>query len=262
MSTSKLKLSAHEKSVMLSRLILFLIIPTLLGAFKAYWNFPSGTCRTNHSIKFEDYKIETNKNLSFYGEKVVIFYEFIFGRYPYYKGYKEDQPVNGGTPQNCSIDEHLKIAKENITERIPKEDFDGFAIIDLEEWRPIFDQNFWGLKSVFRNQSLALVRKWNSSLQNETEIAKLAEEQFNNAAREFFVKTIRLGRDMRKKAKWGFYGFPYCNYNAGKNGTYECWKKYQDWNDKILGRQFQHASNQETAADAGLLRELGRSESR
>ncbi|EPB68897.1 hyaluronoglucosaminidase [Ancylostoma ceylanicum] len=179
-------------------------------------------------------KAEKKHDLSFYGEKVVIFYEFIFGRYPYYKGYKEDQPVNGGTPQNCSIDEHLKIAKENITERIPKEDFDGFAIIDLEEWRPIFDQNFWGLKSVFRNQSLALVRKWNSSLQNETEIAKLAEEQFNNAAREFFVKTIRLGRDMRKKAKWGFYGFPYCNYNAGKNGTYECWKKYQDWNDKMM----------------------------
>ncbi|EYC39893.1 hypothetical protein Y032_0637g957 [Ancylostoma ceylanicum] len=159
MSTSKLKLSAHEKSVMLSRLILFLIIPTLLGAFKAYWNFPSGTCRTNHSIKFEDYKIETNKNLSFYGEKVVIFYEFIFGRYPYYKGYKEDQPVNGGTPQNCSIDEHLKIAKENITERIPKEDFDGFAIIDLEEWRPIFDQNFWGLKSVSRVVFFAMMGK-------------------------------------------------------------------------------------------------------
>ncbi|EYC45006.1 hypothetical protein Y032_0442g1533 [Ancylostoma ceylanicum] len=218
---------------MLFRTILFLIIPTLLGAFKAYWNFPSRTCRTNYSIKFEDYRIETNKNLSFYGEKVVIFYEFIFGNYPYYKNYKKDQPVNGGTPQNCSLEKHLEIARKNITDLIP-ENFEGLAIIDLEEWRPLFDQNFWGLKSVFRNQSIAIVKEKNPNLENETEIAKLAEKEFNDAAKKFFVKTIQLGRELRPGAKWGFYGFPYCNYNAGKNGTYECWKKYQDWNDKMM----------------------------
>lgn len=38
-------------------------------------------------------------DLSFYGDKVVIFYEFIFGTYPYYKGYNENQSINGGTPQ-------------------------------------------------------------------------------------------------------------------------------------------------------------------
>ncbi|EPB68899.1 hyaluronoglucosaminidase [Ancylostoma ceylanicum] len=236
--------------------------------FKAYWNFPSRTCRTNYSIKFEDYRIETNKNLSFYGEKVVIFYEFIFGNYPYYKNYKKDQPVNGGTPQNCSLEKHLEIARKNITDLIP-ENFEGLAIIDLEEWRPLFDQNFWGLKSVsraavlheeepdgsstprsvcrsailnevfcmfkvFRNQSIAIVKEKNPNLENETEIAKLAEKEFNDAAKKFFVKTIQLGRELRPGAKWGFYGFPYCNYNAGKNGTYECWKKYQDWNDKMM----------------------------
>lgn len=42
---------------------------------------------------------ESYSDLSFYGEKVVIFYEFIFGLYPYYKGYDENQPINGGLPQ-------------------------------------------------------------------------------------------------------------------------------------------------------------------
>ncbi|KAL6735674.1 hypothetical protein Aduo_006090 [Ancylostoma duodenale] len=214
--------------------LILTVFPTLLDAFKAYWNFPSGTCQNNYSINFEHYSIETNHNVSFYGEKIVIFYEFIFGRYPYYKHYNKNQPINGGTPQNCSLSAHLDIAKQNITQKIPNRDFGGLAIIDLEEWRPLFDQNFWGSKSVFRNQSIAIARTKYPSIQNETELEKLAEKDFNDAAREFFVQTIRKGRELRPKAKWGFYGFPYCNYNAGINGTYECWKKYQEWNDKMM----------------------------
>ncbi|EPB68893.1 hyaluronoglucosaminidase [Ancylostoma ceylanicum] len=97
------------------------------------------------------------QDLSFYGDKVVIFYEFVFGTYPYYKGYKENQPVNGGTPQNCSLEQHLEIIKKNITERIPDENFDGLAIVDLEEWRPLFDENFYGLKRVRRKRDLKKV---------------------------------------------------------------------------------------------------------
>ncbi|RCN32523.1 hyaluronoglucosaminidase [Ancylostoma caninum] len=215
-------------------LLVVLELPALLSAFKAYWNFPSATCQKNYSVEFEDFKIETNTNVSFYGEKVVIFYEFIFGRYPYYKGYNKSYPIYGGLPQNCSLEEHLKIAEQNITDKIKNKNFDGLAIIDLEEWRPLFDQNFWGLKSIFRNESIALAKTKHPNVTNDTELQKLAEEDFNKAAREFFVKTIQLGRKLRKNAKWGFYGFPYCNYNAGKNGTTECWKKYQDWNDKMM----------------------------
>ncbi|KIH60036.1 EGF-like domain protein [Ancylostoma duodenale] len=202
----------------------------------AYWNFPSEICQVNHSIKFEEYGIKTNKNVSFYGEKIVIFYELIFGLYPYYKGYDETQPINGGLPQDWSLKDHLNITEKNITERIADQDYDGLAIIDLEEWRPIFDQNFWGKKSVFRNQSIALFKANHPEHQdekNETVLEKLAGEEFNAAARKFFVETISLAKKLRPKAKWGFYGFPYCNYNAGKNNTYRCWKKYQDWNDNM-----------------------------
>ncbi|KIH47329.1 hyaluronoglucosaminidase [Ancylostoma duodenale] len=218
----------------LELVVFTIVIPTLLSAFKAYWNFPSGACKKDHAIDFQSYKIETNENLNFYGKKVVIFYEFIFGRYPYYKDYDENQPVNGGTPQNCSLTDHLDIAEQNITQKIPDDNFDGLAIIDLEEWRPLFDQNFWGKKSVFRNQSIAIARAKNPGIQDEKQIEKIAEKEFNDAARKFFVDTIRLGRSLRKNAKWGFYGFPYCNYDAGKNGEHECWKKYQDWNDKMM----------------------------
>ncbi|EYC39883.1 hypothetical protein Y032_0637g947 [Ancylostoma ceylanicum] len=225
-----------EKSIMRFRelLVLTVALPNLLTAFEAYWNFPSGACKSNYAIDFKNYRIETNENLNFYGKKVVIFYEFIFGRYPYYKDYNESQPINGGTPQNCSLKEHLDIAKQNITDKIPDDNFDGLAIIDLEEWRPLFDQNFWGKKQVFRNQSIAIAKANNPNIQDEKQLEKIAEKDFNDAARKFFVDTIQLARSERKQAKWGFYGFPYCNYDAGKNGEYECSKKYQEWNDKMM----------------------------
>ncbi|KAL6735704.1 hypothetical protein Aduo_006118 [Ancylostoma duodenale] len=226
----------QEESVMrFHELLIFtVVLPTFLMAFKAYWNFPSGACKANYAIDFQDFRIETNKDLNFYGEKVVIFYEFIFGRYPYYKDYDENKPVNGGLPQNCSLEDHLNITEKNITERIPNKDYDGLAIIDFEEWRLLFDQNFWGKKQVFRNQSITIATANNPGIQDEKQIEKIAEKEFNDAARKFLVDTIQLGRTLRRHAKWGFYGFPHCNYDAGKNGEHECSKKYQDWNDKMM----------------------------
>ncbi|KIH67313.1 hyaluronoglucosaminidase [Ancylostoma duodenale] len=87
---------------------------------------------------------------------------------------------------------------------------------------------------VFRNQSIVLARINNTDAQSESEIEKIAEKDFNNAARNFFIGTIQLGRKLRPHALWGFYGFPYCNYNAGQNGEYECSKPYRDWNDRMM----------------------------
>ncbi|KAL6735705.1 hypothetical protein Aduo_006119 [Ancylostoma duodenale] len=139
---------------MISRgFLIILVLPTLLDAFEVHWNFPSGTCQVNHCINFDEYGIKTNKNVSFYGEKIVIFYEFIFGLYPYYKGYNETQPVKGGLPQNCSLEDHLNITKQNITERIPEEDYDGLAIIDLEGMAANFRPKFLGKKECLPRSS-------------------------------------------------------------------------------------------------------------
>ncbi|KAK6020132.1 hypothetical protein OSTOST_14220, partial [Ostertagia ostertagi] len=36
----------------------------------------------------------------------------------------------------------------------------------------------------------------------------------------FILKTIRKAKHLRPNASWGLYGFPYCNYDAGKKGEY------------------------------------------
>ncbi|KHJ94065.1 hyaluronoglucosaminidase [Oesophagostomum dentatum] len=193
---------------------------------------------------------ELVSDLSFHGEHIATFYEFSFGRYPHYKDYNASWPIYGGLPQvtlwsclimycskkhfqNTSINDHLHTARFNITNRT-KANFRRLGIIDFEEWRPLFDQNGWREKQVFQNQSKILAQERYPNITNQTEIEDLAVKEFNEKAKDFFVATIKLAKKIRPKTKWGFYGFPYCNYNAGRNDKYECDQKYKDWNENMM----------------------------
>ncbi|KAK6738797.1 hypothetical protein RB195_020728 [Necator americanus] len=183
-------------------------------------------------VEFDKYNIETNKDHQFWGEKVAIFYEFNFGKYPYYKDYNKSIPINGGLPQKSDLAAHLQVVETNITDKIKDKNSAGLGIIDLEEWRPLFSENGYNKKRVYQNESIKLVT--DPSLSEEGK-RKKAEKMFNNASMHFFVQTIEKARKLRPHVKWGFYGFPYCNYNAGvKEDDYECSQTYKDWNNQMM----------------------------
>ncbi|VDK49663.1 unnamed protein product [Cylicostephanus goldi] len=192
------------------------VLPLLMKAFSTIWEYPSQQCHNKsvygekYKIDFKKYNITTNTKFTFNGDKIVIFYETNFGLYPYYKNYNMDHPVNGGIPQQCNLTAHLEKAEKDINMSIPDENFSGYAIIDFEKWRPLFSENDWMKKRV----------------------GICSVTAFRTLFRRFFLKTIELGKRIRKNAKWGFYGFPYCNYDAG-NGTYQCQDKYKKWNDEM-----------------------------
>ncbi|PIO57100.1 hyaluronoglucosaminidase, partial [Teladorsagia circumcincta] len=117
----------------------------------------------------------------FFGSKVVVFYESKFALYPYYKDYDPNQPVNGGLPQNISLQAHLDGVAQLIQVVIPDLNFDGIAVIDLEAWRPLYHMN-WDKKKVYKEQSVQLVLQNQPYLSTE-ETEALAEQQFNRAAR-------------------------------------------------------------------------------
>lgn len=53
--------------------------------------------------------------------------------------------------------------------------------------------------------------------------------------REFLVQTVRLGRELRPFAKWGFFDYPICNYDAGQQEhDLECLNKYKRFNEKFV----------------------------
>ncbi|PIO56912.1 hypothetical protein TELCIR_21687, partial [Teladorsagia circumcincta] len=47
--------------------------------------------------------------------------------------------------QKVSLTAHLRKVSWDIKQAIPDPNFDGIAVIDLEEWRPIYEMN-WGEK--------------------------------------------------------------------------------------------------------------------
>ena len=47
-----------------------------------------------------------------------------------------------------------------------------------------------------------------------------AKREFEAAGRSMFESTINLGKQLRPKASWGFYGFPDCY--SKKENRYQC----------------------------------------
>ncbi|KAL6736382.1 hypothetical protein Aduo_006742 [Ancylostoma duodenale] len=202
-------------------------------ALPVYWNVPSASCaKLGVHIPLSEFEIIHNKGEEFLGEKIVIFYEKKFGKCPYYKDYDPMQPINGGLPQNFSIDEHLAVVEKQINETIPDENFNGIAVIDIEEWRPLYEMN-WGGKDVYRKKSVELARS-KYPKRSAKEIEAIAEKEFNQASKTFFMRTLKKAIELRPKALWGLYDFPFCNAKAGDmEGDFECSKEAQRYNDKM-----------------------------
>ncbi|CAI9731055.1 hyaluronidasehyaluronidase-3 [Octopus vulgaris] len=175
-------------------------------AFAVIWNAPSEVCERHHGIKFnfDHYNIIQNTGDHFQGDKMVIFYEKQLGLYPFIS--PNGTHVNGGIPQLHNLKEHLKQTKLDVEKVIPSKNFKGPAVIDWENWRPLYERNF-GDKRIYKKLAIADVQKQHPSW-NVAEVNFDAEIQFDEAARKLMSSTLELGEKLRSEGRWGFYGFP------------------------------------------------------
>jgi hyaluronoglucosaminidase len=85
---------------------------------------------------------------------------------------------------------------------------------DFENWTPIYNNDVshdsWHSKA-YQARSIALVKERYPAL-NATQTRALAKKEFERAATDFFVQTLRVCREVRPNARWGFYGFPSAEY--------------------------------------------------
>lgn len=147
----------------------------------------------------------------------------------------------------------MEIYRQHIDELVPDVNNNGLVIIDFESWRPIFRQNF-GVLVPYKDVSYQIERErhpfWLRQQQEaevrtlETTLCKClfdihqeewkkinksslilprflpsnlqAEKRFESAGRKYVEETLKLSRNLRPKAKWGYYAFPYC-FNKGLN---------------------------------------------
>uniref|UniRef100_A0A8D0L6D2 Hyaluronidase n=1 Tax=Sphenodon punctatus TaxID=8508 RepID=A0A8D0L6D2_SPHPU len=185
--------------------------------FLSIWNAPTELC-TN--------RIGTQLDLSLFHfvgstlktstqQNITIFYEDRLGCYPY-KDESTGETFNGGIPQLCPMEHHLKKARDDINFYIPSDEEVGLTVIDWENWRPIWIRN-WGSKDTYREESVEFVQQRDLSL-SETQATMIAKMEFEAAAKSLMLETLTLGKSMKPNRLWGYYLFPDCyNYNYNQN---------------------------------------------
>lgn len=136
---------------------------------------------------------------------MVIFYRDHLGKYPYIS--QDGRKVNGGMPQLGDLAAHLSLAGVQITSLL-QPNFTGLAVIDWEEWRPLWEANL-GSKMEYRRLSKLLVGQERPDLSDRA-IASIARRNFEESALRFMEETLRSAVRHRPKGLWGFYGFPVC----------------------------------------------------
>lgn len=183
-----------------------------------FWNVPTFQCH-KYGLNFSRvsaWGLEQNSRDEFRGEAIAILYDP--GEFPALLKAPGGQsvPRNGGVPQEGSLSRHLSLFASHLDKLIPDTNFRGLGIIDFEQWRPVWRQN-WGSLAIYRDFSRYVERRrhpfWFSSL-----IESEAKSKYEVAARSFMLETLRMAKRLRPRAKWGYYGYPFCfNYTPYNN---------------------------------------------
>lgn len=188
------------------------------------WNAPTQECDPRHRVTLSlgQFDIVASPNEGFVRQNLTIFYKERLGLYPYYE--RDGTAVNGGLPQLASINQHYQKMPEGVQKYIRDPQAKGLAVIDWEEWRPLWIRN-WDIKDIYRNKSREMVAKKNPTWTPE-QVGKVAQQEFEMSARKFMLDTLKFAKSLRPNQLWGFYLFPDCynhNYKSDlKNYTGRC----------------------------------------
>ncbi|XP_078536661.1 hyaluronidase-5-like [Lissotriton helveticus] len=185
--------------------------------FITIWNAPTEECMkhrtTNLSLQLFQFVASPMKTAI--NQTLAVFYKDRLGSYPYIDE-TTGKSINGGLPQLIHLSNHLKKTTEDITFYMPDIKQSGFAVIDWEEWRPLWARN-WAIKSVYQKKSIELILREHFSLSSQR-ARLIAKKAFEAAGRSVMEGTLSLGKLQRPARAWGFYLFPECyNYNYRQN---------------------------------------------
>ncbi|AWP09387.1 putative hyaluronidase-3-like [Scophthalmus maximus] len=202
--------------------------------FVVVWNMPTSRChrRFNVHLNLGDFDIVENPKQRFQGQQMTIFYRDRLGKYPYLS--RGGREVNGGLPQLGDLDAHLSLGVTQMSSAL-QPDFAGLAVIDWEEWRPLWERNF-GSKMKYRRLSKLQVSQERPDLPDRA-LTSLARQKFEEGARKFMGETLRLAVRDHPKGLWGFYGFPACfnkhKRKTDKSYTGRCRRGTRQQNDRL-----------------------------
>ncbi|XP_009636455.1 hyaluronidase PH-20 [Egretta garzetta] len=185
--------------------------------FLSIWNAPTELCteRIGVQLDMKFFSLIGSTLKTSIGQNITLFYPDRLGYYPY-KNEVTGEAFNGGLPQLSLLENHLKKAREDIQFYIPSDEQFGLAVIDWENWRPVWIRN-WGSKDIYRQESLELFQQRDLSL-SEAEARTIAKMEFEAAAKSIMLESLKLGIEMKPNRLWGYYLYPDCyNYDYKQN---------------------------------------------
>ncbi|XP_004615174.1 hyaluronidase-2 [Sorex araneus] len=191
--------------------------------FVVAWDVPTQDCGPRLKVPLDrkdlmDFDVQASPNEGFVNQNITIFYRDRLGLYPRFDA--AGKPVHGGVPQNGSLWAHLKMLQEHVEHYIRTPEPAGLAVIDWEDWRPVWVRN-WQDKDIYRRFSRQLVARQHPDWSSDR-VVKEAQYEFEIAAREFMLETLRFVKAVRPQHLWGFYLFPDCyNHDYVQN-----WESY------------------------------------
>ncbi|XP_048123575.1 hyaluronidase PH-20-like [Alosa alosa] len=197
------------------------------------WNIPNLTCnRYNITLNTSPYRGVSNP-AKVPGQFLSLFYVDRLGLYPYVDEATGKQ-FNGGVPQRGNLRASLAKAEDDVEYYIPSRSSAGLAVIDWEDWRPLWERN-WGSKRIYRSLSVTYARRRDPTLTARKAVAQ-AKQHFQSAAKSYMLETLSLGARRRPNYLWGFYLFPNCyNYGWTEPGyTGECPREVRRQNNRLL----------------------------
>jgi hyaluronoglucosaminidase len=196
--------------------------PSRAPPFDVVWNMATAPCQgcvnSSDHVKPWTLGVTANANGSFDGSAVVCLYHF--GLPPRlscsnktaWPTPPEDIAItqNGGVPQSkvFNMSAHLVQLRRDVARYIPDPNFAGYAVIDKEDWEPLFCSNWVSGGSRYYNifsESLVAAEHphWNSS-----QVRAEATRQWDAAARAFYLRSLEEARRLRPRALWGYFGQP------------------------------------------------------
>ena len=188
--------------------------------FPALWNekWPqdcpsSNATRRRRAALVASFGVQINKDAAYYGPAAndVVNTMGAFGLWPHYA--RDGSRFNGGLPQRGNLTRHLERVRADVARYIPSPLYRGAAVIDFEQWHPVYDANNYGAKGVvgadYQNESKNWVQQRHPSW-GSARVEASARQEFDDASREFMEQTLLLCKALRPHASWGYYGYPSC----------------------------------------------------
>ncbi|MBN8548814.1 MAG: hypothetical protein J0M12_05830 [Deltaproteobacteria bacterium] len=141
--------------------------------------------------------------------------------------YIDEQGVfrNGGIPQLADRNTHATRVANGVQLTVPDPAFDGYIMLDYEEWWPQWERAGPQYQQASRNYVRSRFPSWDSAA-----IENLAIREWEESANDFFLETLQIVKAYRPRAKVGFYALPWRSYTeySGPNAAY-----YRTVNDKL-----------------------------